>query len=649
MNNYITKLKDDPFNFANKMSVEELEELITFTADKYFNTKHAVISDALYDMLIDFLKAKNSKSKVLKNVGASVNSGNKMKLPYVLYSMDKIKPPSKELDKWIDKNPPPYYLSDKLDGMSALLVYYKDKTMKLFTRGDATEGRDISYLLKYISHIPTPDTIKKYMTNNDIKAKKNNMAFRGELVIDKKVFLKHQKRFKNERAMASGIVNSKKIDPMVAKDLSFVVYEVVDPFTTIKQQYRTIKKVGLKRVHYLKVIELNYEFLSEYFKKRRKESCYLIDGIIITNNEDHNRTIKGNPKYAFAFKDVLEDQMVIATIKDIEWTISKDGYINPVVNLKPVNLAGVTIKRVTAYNAKFVKDNSLGPGAIIKIIRSGDVIPKIIEVIKKADKPQMPDIPYTWNATNVDILVNDKEDSEFIKIKEILYFFKKMGIQNLGEGNVKKLYESGFNSIPKIIKASESDFLKVDGFKERSAEIIYNNIHNKLKSTDLALLMAASNIFGYGFGYERAKLILEEYPNIMTDYKTISKQQLIDNIKSISSFEDKTAKQFTDYIDKFDKYYASIKKYITLKKETKTKKMGTKFSDQIVVFTGFRNTNLEESIKSQGGTIGKSVNSKTTLLVCKDKTIKEGNNSKIVSAREKGIKIITEKELINML
>ncbi|VVU95280.1 NAD-dependent DNA ligase adenylation domain [seawater metagenome] len=650
MNSYVTKLKNDPFNFANQMKVEELEKIITHAADKYFNTQEPVLSDALYDLLIDFLKAKNPKSKVLKNVGSSVNAGNKTKLPYVLYSMDKVKPPSKELGKWLEKYPPPYYLSDKLDGMSALLVYFKDNTMKLYTRGDATEGRDVSYLLKYIPHIPTPETIVKYMKDYDIKPKKDkNMAFRGEIVVDKKVYLKHKERFKNERAMASGIVNSKKIDPIVAKDISLVIYEVVEPFTNIKQQYRTIKKVGLQRVEYLKVNKLNYEFLSQYFKDRRTESSYLIDGIIITNNQDHARTIKGNPKYAFAFKDVLEDQIVEAKIKYIEWKVSKDGYLNPIVNLTPVPLAGVTIKRVTAYNAKFVKDNFLGPGAIVKIVRSGDVIPKIIEVIKKAKEPQMPEVPYLWNETKVDVLVKNKKDSEMMKIREILYFFKKMGIQNLGEGNIKKLYNAGFDTVPKIIKATQSDFLKVDGFKERSAEIIYNNIHNNLKSTNLALLMASSNIFGYGFGYERAKLILDTYPNILTDYKKLSKEELIEKIKSISSFEEKTAKQFVDYLSKFEEYYNSIKDFVHFKKSTAIKAIGSKFKDQIVVFTGFRDTSLEEEIKSQGGTIGKAFNNSTTLIVCKDDEIKNGTNSKILKAKEKGIKILTKDELIKML
>ena len=180
---------------------------------------------------------------------------------------------------------------------------------------------------------------------------------------------------------------------------------------------------------------MSYEDLSEYFKDRRKNSDYLIDGIIVNNNQKHKRTKKGNPKYAFAFKDVLEVQMAFATIKNIEWNASKDGYLNPVVNLEPVELGGVTIKRVTAYNAKFVKDNSLGKGAIVKIIRSGDVIPYIMGVISpsKDGKWQQPPLDvgkWKWTNSGVDIELEDKSNNKNVMIKELVNFSKTFSALN---------------------------------------------------------------------------------------------------------------------------------------------------------------------------------------------------------------------------
>lgn len=650
METYIENLKEDPFNYANNLSEKELEDLIKYSADKYFNSEDSVISDSLYDLLIDFLKVKNPNNKILKLVGSSVNSGNKVKLPYTLYSMDKIKPPSKELDKWIETFNPPYYLSDKLDGISALLVYYKDDKIGLFTRGDSSQGRDVSFLLKYLSNIPTPDKIKEYIQDNDIKGTTHLMAFRGELVIEKELFQnKYSTKFKNERAMVSGVVNSKKLDPMTAKDISFVTYEVVDPFVKIKKQYKIIKRVGLKRVEYEKMDIISFDYLSEYFKDRRIKSKYLIDGIIVTNNDKHKRTIKTNPKYAFAFKDVLEDQMSEATVLDIEWNASKDGYLNPTVIIEPIKLGGVTIKRVTAYNAKYIKDNKIGKGTILKIIRSGDVIPKIIEIIKEADEPLFPDLDFVWNSTKVDILVKNQKENKDILVKELVFFFKKMDIANLGEGTIKKFVNNGLDSIPKIIKASIENFMEIDSIKEKSATKIYNNIHNRLKNTDIALLMAASNQFGHGFGFERAKLIIDEYPNILINYDKIEKDVLIEKIKLIQGFDTITAEQFIDGIDKFKTFYNKIKDFIVIKENEIIEQNGFKFNDEIVVFTGFRDKNLEESIIKEGGKIGKTISSKTTLVVCKDQSIKDGSNSKIKLAKEKDIKVVTKDEIIKML
>jgi NAD-dependent DNA ligase len=156
----------------NNMSIIKLEELITLAFDKYFNTETPIMSDETYDTLVDFLKLKAPKSKVLKNIGAKPVK-NKVKLDYWMGSIDKIKLGyDKELDKWMKKYKPPYYISDKLDGVSALLIYRPDSTINLYTRGTATEGQDISHLVKYF----------------DLPKITKPMAFRGEIIINKKKF-----------------------------------------------------------------------------------------------------------------------------------------------------------------------------------------------------------------------------------------------------------------------------------------------------------------------------------------------------------------------------------------------------------------------------------------------------------------------------
>jgi len=316
----IKKLKKDPYNVTNAFNQKEIEEIILVSADKYYNTGESIIEDAVYDMLIDFLKSKFPKSKVLKTVGSTIKAKNKVKLDYHLGSMDKIKPPSKVLDKWKEKFAGPYYLTEKLDGISGLIVYRKNGNVNLYTRGTATEGLNITPLLKYLENIPKHSEIVKYMENHDLKGTKNIVAFRGELIIPKKVFNKKWKtKFKNPRNTVAGLVNSKHINPKLAKDTKFVIYEIVEPFLKISKQLDIIKQTDFIKVHHKIVENLDYPFLSKYLLTRRKQSLYQIDGIIITNNDNHKRNITGNPKYAFAFKDVLDDQKAVSTVINIDW------------------------------------------------------------------------------------------------------------------------------------------------------------------------------------------------------------------------------------------------------------------------------------------------------------------------------------------
>ena len=232
----IKKIKEDPLDKIGELSIKELEEVIEYASDKYYNTNKPVIEDAYYDLMIDYLRMKNPKSQVLKNIGSVVKSKNKVTLDYWLGSMDKIKPSNpSQFENWIKKYKKPYYLSDKLDGVSALLVYKKDGQIKLFTRGTATEGQDISSLLKYFN-LPSFEEVKTYVNKKklDTDNEENLIAFRGELIINSSIFeINWHSTLKNARNAVAGLVNSKTINPDLAKDTSLVLYEVVDPFSVI--------------------------------------------------------------------------------------------------------------------------------------------------------------------------------------------------------------------------------------------------------------------------------------------------------------------------------------------------------------------------------------------------------------------------------
>jgi DNA ligase (NAD+) len=630
--------KNDPIEIANELTINELETVIEYANDKYYNTDNSVFTEGIYDMLIDFLKLKNPKSKILKSVGFPTK--NKVTLDYWLGSMDKIKPSStSQLDNWIKKYKPPYNLSDKLDGISALLVYKMDGTIGMFTRGTATEGLDISKLIKYLN-LPKWKSVEIYCKKNKIKGNINLIAFRGELIIKENTFNNNWSSIlKNGRNSVAGLINSKSINPDLAKDTDLVLYEVVEPFLTITDQLTIIKDIGFNTVINKTINKnINFELLSKYFTKRRSNSEYKIDGIIVTSCENKERNINGNPEYAFAFKDILEEQKAKSTVISIEWNISKDGLIKPVIIIEPVIIGGVEIKRVTGNNAKFIMDNKLGPKAQVEIIRSGDVIPKIEKVIKSGIC-SLPNMDFKWNETKVDIILNNFENSSNVLIKNIYYFFSKLETKGLGEKNVEKMYNYGLNTIPKILSSTKESLMNI--FGEKTSDNLITNIKKALLNVSLSKLMSASNKLGHGIGEERIKQILNVYPNLMNDYKKWTKIEFINNIKQLDGWEDKTSTLFVNNFNLFVDFYISINQYIILKKEATKKE--NKFKNMTFVFSGFRDKELEKKIEDYGGKIISSVSKNTDYLVVKNKN---DTSSKILQAKKYNIKIITIDELI---
>lgn len=652
--NILNTFDIDIITYIQQLKKKELENIIEYSADKYYNTSNAIINDDIYDLLIDLLKNKFPNSKILKNIGAK-NNNNKVKLDYWLGSMKKIKPDfilneSKDLNSWSKSYKPPYNISDKLDGVSALLIY-NNNTIKMFTRGDGNNGKDISNLLKYL-HIPTYNKIYDYCKNNKISGTKNLIAMRGELLIKKEVYSKNwNNKFKNERSTVSGLVNSIHFNSTLAKNIDLVLYEIIDPIFKINEQFTILKKLNFNVVHNITINEkLNINYLSELLDNRRNESLYQIDGIIITGTINYIRNTSGNPDYAFAYKDIIEDQIAITVVESVEWNISKDGYIIPTIILKPITIGGIIIKRTTGFNAKFIVDNIIGIGSEVEIIRSGDVIPYIKKVLKssKTSKPDLPKIKWHWNETKVDIQIDDLESNEDLKIKNLFFFFSTLKTKGLGEINIKKIYFTGFNTILKILKASKKDLLTVDNFGEKTVDNIYNSIKKSINNISLANLMAASNKLGHGIGQEKIKQILQYYPNIITDYKKWSYQDFINKIKEINGWEDKTSTLFVSNFNNFINFYNSIKQYITIENNEK-KNINGFFTNKIIVLSGFRDKDLQSKLQNQGAKLNMTISKNTDYLVIKDKTILDNPTEKINKAKKLNITIITKAELISMI
>jgi len=626
--------KEDPYTFISTMTIDNLEKAILYASDMYYNDE-PVISDAIFDMMRDFLNLKAPKSKVLKQIGAPVKSKDKVALPYHLGSMDKIKPPSNKLKNWLKQYNPPYIATDKLDGVSALIVY-KDNMIKMYTRGTATHGQDITPLLRYMKDIPSYENVMNYLKKHKMG---NMIAMRGELIISKTKFEKNwASTMKNARNAVAGLANSKHINPELARDTSLVLYQVIDPVYKITDQLKIIEELGFKMVHSRVFEKLSFKLLSKYLIRRRTNSKYVIDGIIITNDMVHDINIEGNPEFAWAFKDALDDMKAESKIIDIEWNQSKDGNIIPTIIIEPVDIGGVTIKRITGNNARYIKDNKLGIGAEVEVIRSNDVIPKIERVIRGVE-PELPE--GEWDDNMVHIKTDDITDD--VEIKNIYYFFSTLNTMGLGEKIVEKLYNAGYDTILKIIQLKQTDISIIEGFKEKSAENIVTNIRKSLTNIPLAILMKASNKLGRGMGEERAKDVLLHMPNIMTEYKQMTEDMFVNKLKQINGWEEKTSRMFAKNFKHFIDFYNSIKNYVTI--ETTSKKTGDKFKDMKIVMSGFRDKDLEKYIEDNGGIIQSGVSKNTTILIIKDESVRD--TSKALKAKELGVEVMTKDEFID--
>ena len=602
-------IDNDYLEYASKVSTKKLVETLNYLKDVYYNSKSKkdiIIPDYVFDSLEDYLRNKDPNNKYFDNVGAPILNKNKVKLPSRMPSLDKFKD-EKSINRFVIKHPGTKILSDKLDGVSAL--FYQDK---LYTRGNGEYGTDITNYIK------------------ELKLKlPSELMIRGELIIPKKY---HNQFETSPRNIVAGYLNSKKIDQSQSKYIEFVAYQIIDQDLTPEEQFKIMKELKINSVFNTKKQTLKMEQLVEYLKDRKKNSKYEIDGIVVYDNQEYTIPKVRNPKNAFAFKMDFDNQIVKTEVLEVEYNVSKDGKLIPRLIIKPVKVGGVTISKVTGHNAKYIKDNNLNSGSIIEVIRSGDVIPKVHNILKCSKTGKIPDIEHHWNSTGVHLLINNFKNNKELLSKNILHFITKMNIPNINIGLVKKFINSDLNTIKKIINAKKEDFLQIEGIKNTMAIKIYNNINSNIKEVELSKVMNASNMFGSGLGEKKLKLITDKYPNVLN-----INNNLYEKIIEIDSFSKLSTNKFIENLENF-KEFLKIHDKITIQKVSNKKKLiGNKYNNEVIVFSGFRNEELKLKIESEGGRVGNTISKNTTKVIIKHI---DNTSSKIKKAQEMDIPII---------
>lgn len=614
----IKQFKENGISVLNALNEAQLSEIIVVANKAYYN-ETPLMTDNEYDIVKDFIAEKYPSNEIIHEVGAAVER-NKVTLPYPMGSMDKIKPDTMALGNWKNKFTGPYVLSCKLDGVSGLYTTEGSKP-KLYTRGNGTVGQDVSHL---ISHLRLPKT--------------KNVVIRGEFIIPKSIFdAKYSADFANPRNMVAGAINHKTISASI-NDIHFVAYEIIKPVMKPSDQMAFLTTLDVEVVLNESVSNISNELLSQKLIDWRRNYVYEIDGIIVADDKIYERK-PGNPEHAFAFKMVLSDQIAEAKVVDVIWNASKDGYLKPRVQIEPIHLGGVKIEFATGFNGAFIYDNKIGVGSLVELIRSGDVIPHIRKVIQHSEEAKMPHVPYKWNDTHVDIMLEDLDTDETVREKLITNFFKTIGVEGLSGGNVARIIQAGYDTIPKIIKMTIDDFMTVEGFKEKMSNKIYDGIRNKLDAATLVTIMAASNMFGRGFSEKKIELIMDSYPTILLS--TASSNEKVERLAGVKGMANKTAQAFVERIPDFLQFMKDaglVQKLQVVKKNDTPLDQSHPLYGKIIVMTGFRDAELQDALKNVGAKLASSVSKNTFAVLVKNM---DEDTGKAADARKLGIPLMT--------
>ena len=607
--------------FCENISITKFVNIMKYIDGIYYEGV-SELNDEKYDAMKDILKQRDPNNAYFKQIGTNILAIDK--LPYKMGSLDKVK--MNDFDEK-DYNEDRYIISDKLDGISCQLYRNLDGEYVMYTRGDGIYGRKINYFLNRMLKFNRID--KSVMKNMEI-----GMSIRGELIISKKNFISHYGQiYKNSRNAVSGIVADISNDHKVY--INFVAYNILYPIMNTIDQLNLIYNMGFECVPYAIINDkLTSHMLMDIYEQRKECSKYNIDGIVISTCENIQYG-ELNPINVKAFKHNFDNSIFEANVIDVVWNISKYGYIKPVVIIDPIEM-DVTINKASGYNASFIVENKIGPGTKIRMVRSGDVIPKIVSIIKST-YAKMPTIDYIWNDTHVDIMCDNKIDMDKINMKLNEHFFKTIGVKNMGSKFIQKLYDNGYTNILKIITADKDDLLLINGFGVRLINKIYDDIIDILPEIELSTFMYATLIFGRGIGIKILKLVVDSI-NIHSEINGNALMNINrDVLMNINGISEITCNKIINNLKKFITYHAQFINAINnrfnlsidyIRNYCRERKINIKSAlmNMEFVFTGFRDELIEETIKNNGGKIANNVSNKTTALFYKSNKLSEKIN-----------------------
>lgn len=553
-----------------------------------------------------------------------------------------------------------YITELKIDGLSMNLIYEEGKLIRGLTRGDGKVGEDVTANVKTIKSIPL------YIENAP-----PYIEIRGEVFMPRLSFVSlNEKRdaagimpFANCRNAASGSI--RQLDPNVtaSRNLDFFAYSVGETEgIEIKNQeslLNLLKKFHFKvNPNYKKInsIEKVIEIINEWQEKRHHLG-YDTDGMVVKVNDFAQQNILGatskDPKWAIAYKYPPEEEETV--VENIIVTMGRTGVLTPSADLKPVQIAGTVVKRATLHNMNFIEEKDIRIGDIVKIYKSGEIIPEISVVLKnkRTGKEKKFIMPSECPLCKHKIYRTEGEvayrcinpDCGGVIRENLIHFASRnaMNIEGLGPAVIDGLMAYNLiENIADFYELRKDDIIQIERMGEKSAKNLLISIENS-KNRGLSKFLFALGI--RHLGEKGSELISEKFKDI-----DVLMNASVDSIKSVSGIGNITAEHIYKYFknEKNKKIIERLKNHGILMKLNERKSEGNAFKGHNVVLTGkLSNIGRREAgeiIKALGGNLQSTVTKTTTLVI-----VGENAGSKLEKAREKGIKIINENDFLKII
>lgn len=643
--------------------IDRMKQLIVRlneAAKAYYAEDREIMSNLEYDRLYDELASLEEKTGLIlaqsptQSVGyEAVDELPKERHESPMLSLGKTKS-REELADWL--NGQKGLLSWKLDGLTIVLTYRDGKLFKAVTRGNGEVGEVITPNARTFVNLPLQIPFQ------------GELILRGEAVISYEDF-EHinakiedvDARYKNPRNLCSGSVRQLNSHITAQRSVRFFAFALVkadgaDFENSREKQFEFLKQQGFEVVDYRPVTAETMHKAVEWFEQKIADYPIPSDGLVlllddIAYGDALGRTAKF-PRNAIAFK--WADETAQTTLREVEWSASRTGLINPVAIFDPVELEGTTVSRASVHNISIVKELQLGIGDTITVYKANMIIPQIAENLTKSGSLEIPgECPICHGKTEIrrendtETLICPNPDCDAKKLKSFTLFVSRdaMNIDGLSEATLEKFLAKGFlHTYADLFHLDryKEQITQMDGFGEKSFSNLTESIENA-RHTTLARLIYSLGIPNIGIA--NAKMICREYKNDLERLLNAPAEELAD----IDGVGPVIAGTFAAFFaeEKNRKALEALLSEVTLEQETFSD-APLSLSGKSFVVTGslnhFENRNaLKEKIEALGGKVTGSVTGKTVCLINNDSTSDSSKNKK---ARALGVSVLTEEEFI---